>query len=144
LSFEEVYHTVSATLSADILESKAHIECDFNEAPQIYFPKSYLESIVQNLLSNAIKYRHPDREPEIKLKTYKSGKYTCFKISDNGLGIDMEKNSDNVFGMYKTFHKDHDSKGIGLYITKAQVLALGGTIDVDSTPNVGTTFTICV
>lgn len=144
LNFEEVCHKVVSSLAGDILESKAHIECDFSEAPDIYFPKSYLESILQNLISNAIKYRHPERNAEIKLKSYLSDRYICFKISDNGLGIDLKKYGDKLFGLYKTFHKGHNSKGLGLYITKAQVLAMGGTIDVNSAPDVGTTFSICL
>jgi signal transduction histidine kinase len=44
--------------------------------------------------------------------------------------------------MYKTFHQNTDAKGIGLFITRNQIEALGGTIKVDSTVNIGTKFTI--
>jgi chemotaxis protein histidine kinase CheA len=42
--------------------------------------------------------------------------------------------------MYKTFHKNANARGIGLFITRNQVESLGGTIKVESTVNVGTTF----
>ena len=63
-------------------------------------------------------------------------------ISDNGLGIDLEKYKDSLFGMYKTFHKHPDSRGIGLFITKNQVEAMGGKIEVESKVGEGTAFKI--
>ena len=54
------------------------------------------------------------------------------------------KNKDKIFGMYKTFSKYTDSKGIGLFITKNQVEAMGGTITVDSKLDKGTTFKIYI
>ena len=64
------------------------------------------------------------------------------EVSDNGLGIDLDQYGDKMFGMYKTFHENLDSRGIGLFITKNQVETLGGTISVTSTVDVGTTFKI--
>lgn len=64
------------------------------------------------------------------------------EVKDNGLGIDLKKHGENIFGIYQTFHSNNDSKGVGLYITKAQVVAMGGNIEVESTPDLGTIFTI--
>ena len=64
------------------------------------------------------------------------------QISDNGMGIDLEKNGDKLFGMYKTFHGNADAKGLGLFITKNQIEAMGGSISVESVPNEGTCFSI--
>jgi len=63
-------------------------------------------------------------------------------ISDNGLGIDLEKHGKNLFGMYKTFHSNDDSRGIGLFISKNQIEAMNGSIAVDSEVDKGTTFKI--
>ena len=63
-------------------------------------------------------------------------------ISDNGLGIDLKKHKNALFGMYKTFHKNQNARGIGLFITKNQVEAMGGKIEVSSELNKGTTFKI--
>ncbi|EMN46838.1 GHKL domain protein [Leptospira interrogans str. L1207] len=54
----------------------------------------------------------------------------------------MKKYGDKLFGMYKTFHNNKDAKGIGLFITKNQVEAMGGKIEVESRLNNGTTFRI--
>jgi signal transduction histidine kinase len=56
----------------------------------------------------------------------------------------LVKNADKIFGMYKTFGNHIDSKGIGLFITKNQIDAMGGNITVESEPNVGTTFKIYI
>ena len=143
LSFMQIYTMVEKNLTADIKKTKARINFDFSEAPIIYYPKSYLESIMQNLLSNAIKYRHPDRIPDISIVTYKKSDKIFLEVRDNGLGIDLKQHSKNLFGIYKTFHGKKDSKGVGLYITKAQIIAMGGSIDVSSKPNEGSTFTVC-
>jgi len=64
------------------------------------------------------------------------------EIKDNGLGIDLEKHGRKLFGMYKTFHKNKNSRGIGLFITKNQIESMGGNIEVESKTNIGTTFKI--
>jgi len=109
-----------------------NIEIDYNTA--------YLESILYNLISNAIRYSQAGRKPEIILLFDEKSK--SLQITDNGIGIDLEKNGEKLFGMYQTFNNNPDSKGIGLFIVKNQVDAMGGTIKVESKPNEGTTFRI--
>ena len=64
------------------------------------------------------------------------------QVKDNGIGIDIEKNKDKIFGLYQRFHNHPDSKGLGLYLVKSQVESMGGTINVDSKVGKGTTFTL--
>lgn len=108
----------------------------------VNYNPAYLESIIYNLISNAIRYRHPERKPVIKIQWYKENNMDVIEISDNGIGIDLVKNGDKLFGMYKTFSNNKDSRGIGLFITKNQIEAMGGSITVESELNVGTTFKI--
>jgi len=63
-------------------------------------------------------------------------------IQDNGLGINLNKHGEKLFGMYKTFHQHPNARGIGLFMTKSQIESMGGTIEVESQVNVGTTFKI--
>jgi signal transduction histidine kinase len=64
-------------------------------------------------------------------------------FKDNGLGVDLKKSGDDLFGLYKRFHTDKaEGKGMGLYMVKVQVEKLGGTISVKSEVNQGTEFTI--
>ncbi|WP_051437413.1 sensor histidine kinase [Olleya marilimosa] len=103
---------------------------------------AYLDSILINFLTNSIKYKRPDVDPVIKLNANQTSEYTTLTISDNGQGIDLEKHKDKLFGMYNVFHKHEDSRGLGLFIVKNQIDAIGGKIEVESTVGKGTTFTI--
>lgn len=142
LDFETTFKTVMSALESNIEATHAKIEYDFSKAPEVNYIPAYLESILQNLLTNALKYRDPARTPVIKCSTAKEGNNVYLYFEDNGLGIDMERYGDSVFGMYKTFHNHPEAKGIGLFITRNQIEALGGSISVESKVNDGTKFTI--
>ncbi|MBB5395921.1 PAS domain-containing sensor histidine kinase [Mucilaginibacter sp. AK015] len=142
IDFETIYNNVESVLHTNIANAGAQINIDFAGCPQIDYIPAYLESIFQNLLTNAIKYKHPDRNPVININTHKIGHEVYLVFEDNGIGIDLKRYGDELFGMYKTFHHNQDAKGIGLFITRNQVEALGGSIQVDSAVNVGTKFTI--
>ena len=101
-----------------------------------------MESILSNLLSNAIKYKSNNKPLEITVKADQVKDKTILTFSDNGIGIDLERNKDKVFGLYQRFHDYPDSKGLGLYLVKSQVEAMDGTISIKSDVNKGTTFTI--
>ena len=101
---------------------------------------AYLESIFLNLCSNSLKYADPNRSPEIEITSITEGDITKVMYKDNGRGIDMQKHGSQIFRMHKTFHKNKDANGVGLYITKNQIEAMGGAITIESEVNVGTTF----
>ena len=104
--------------------------------------KAYLESIILNLLTNAIKYRDHSRKLKISISTKEKEDLTILTCEDNGIGIDIERNKDKIFGLYQRFHNYPDSKGLGLYLVKSQVETMGGTINVQSEVNKGTKFTL--
>ncbi|MDP4827312.1 MAG: PAS domain-containing protein [Flavobacteriales bacterium] len=101
---------------------------------------AYIDSILLNLLSNAQKYRKLSEPGQVVISSLEDQNFVYVEISDNGQGIDMERNKNKMFGMYKTFHRHPEARGLGLFITKNQMEAFGGEIFVDSTLNVGTTF----
>lgn len=142
IKFETVFTNMLRALSNNIEDAHAIIEYDFSRCTAINYIPAYLESILQNLLTNALKYRHPDRQVVIKCHTYIKNKHICLIFEDNGLGINMARHGNDVFGMYKTFHNKPGSQGIGLFITRNQVESLGGSIKLESMVNEGTKFTI--
>ena len=129
-------------LSKEIKDNKVVIVNKIGEKYSIKFNPAYLESLFLNFTTNAIKYSHPERKPEIQYSSRKEAGKLVLLIQDNGLGINLEKYGEKLFGMYKTFHKNDNARGIGLFITKNQIESMGGTIEVESKVNVGTTFKI--
>lgn len=149
LSIEKInlHNYISNTLkvlSKQINENKITVNININKDIEINYNPAYMESILYNIISNAIRYSHKERNSYVTLNFYQENDFKVLEISDNGIGIDLEKNKNKIFGMYKTFSNDKDSKGIGLFITKNQVDAIGGNITVESEPNIGTTFKIYI
>jgi signal transduction histidine kinase len=103
---------------------------------------AYLESILLNIVTNAIKYSDNKKVSKIIFTSDVNDDYVVLNIKDNGLGIDLNKYKDSIFGLYKTFHKNNDARGVGLYLTKNQIENMGGKIEVESTLHVGSTFKI--
>ncbi|PKB17756.1 ATP-binding protein [Flavobacterium sp. 5] len=137
---EDCLDKVLICFDTQIKEYDANIELDVIDAPIIYFPNKYFESIITNLMSNALKYKSPQRKPNIKIKSRKVNDTVLLSICDNGLGIDIDLHKNNLFKIRKTFHKHPDAKGFGLFMTKTQVESMGGKIWVESQPDMGSTF----
>ena len=140
--FNSVFNKTLAILDSQISDASAIITSDFSEAPNTEYPKIYMESIMLNLLSNSIRYRSPDRIPNIHFWTEMNTNGIHLMAKDNGLGIDLKKHGHRLFGLSNTFHRHPDSKGVGLYMTKTQIEAIGGSIAVESEVDKGTTFKI--
>ena len=129
-------------LNGDIMQTHATIVEKLDGWQTIFYPRIYLESIVMNMLSNALKYRDDQRDPVITIETENKDGLYVLKFTDNGCGIDLQKHGANMFKLYKTFHPAKPGKGLGLFMTKSQIEAMGGELTVESEPGVGTTFTI--
>ncbi|AYB29545.1 PAS domain S-box protein [Chryseolinea soli] len=138
----EITDSICQALQTQIDESHARIAIDAKETQVFYTIRSYFYSILYNLISNAIKYRSPRRNPVIEISTFKTPTTTGVRVRDNGMGIDLDQFGDKIFMLYQRFHLEVEGKGMGLHMVKTQVNSLNGSIDIKSTPGVGTTFTI--
>ena len=140
----EVVQQTIDSLYSQAEKEKIQISNSLEATDIVYGIPLYVKSVVLNLISNAIKYRCNKKKSYIKIYASKIdvSKQLQIHVEDNGLGIDLEKYGDRLFGMYKTFHQHSDSRGVGLFITKNQVESMGGRISVKSKPSVGSTFTI--
>lgn len=142
LNLQEAFNVTRQAINSLIKNSNATFFIDFSEVEEVSFNKNYLESIFLNLITNSIKYAKPDVKPVIKIVSKKGNGCNLLIYSDNGLGFDMLKVKDKIFGFNQKFHNHIDSKGIGLYLVYNHIRSLGGNIHVESAPNEGTTFTI--
>jgi signal transduction histidine kinase len=139
---EKVVQDVEFSISGMIAEKKVVITYDFTEAPAVNSVRSYIQSIFFNLITNSIKYARPDEAPLVMIQSYVEANNTVIRFADNGIGIDLQKHGQNVFGLYKRFTDKAEGKGLGLYMVKSQVEALGGIIHIESQPGRGTEFII--
>ena len=142
LSLKDVFENVFSQLDFLIGLHKPIIIIDFDKVPIINTNKAYLESILLNLLTNAIKYKSESKKSKISISANQIDDTVFLVFKDNGIGIDLVRNKDKVFGLYQRFHDYPDSKGLGLYLVKSQIEAMGGTIGIESEVNKGTTFTL--
>tara|TARA_R110002051_G_scaffold325871_1_gene432734 strand:- start:26730 stop:28565 length:1836 start_codon:yes stop_codon:yes gene_type:complete len=138
----EAIHRVRNNISVLFLEKKGQCMIDVDPEQGITVVPAYLDSILLNLFTNSLKYSSTLRSPVIKIISKLEKNQLVIIFSDNGKGIDIEKFGGSIFGMNKTFHRNKDARGVGLYITKNQINAMGGSISVESEVNVGTTFVL--
>ncbi len=141
----QVNHYIETTkkiLSELIVSKNVTIINNVPENAIVNYSPAYLESIILNLVSNGIRYSHTDRKPFIKLDWAEEHGFHVLRVTDNGQGIDLKRFGDKMFGMYKTFHGNPEARGVGLFMTRSQIEAMGGHITVDSEPGKGSTFSV--
>ena len=136
---EEVKHEFTETLLDD---SDFNVLVKLDVWNQITFSKFYLQSVIQNLVSNAIKYKRDNVASHIEFESAIENKHKVLYVRDNGMGLNLEKHGENVFKLYKRFHRNISGKGMGLFLIKSQLEALNATITIDSKVGEGTTFKI--
>lgn len=140
VSFDRMVAKIKKSISHQIEAEQVEIITDFSEVNEYFTVKSYLHSIFYNLIVNSIKYRSPGRKPVITITSLRKDGKILLSFEDNGSGIDLTKNGNQLFGLYKRFHAKVEGKGMGLFMVKTQVEALGGKINVRSQPDYGTVF----
>lgn len=142
IDLQDEVQLVRVSLERELANSRTMLETDFREVPVIQTVRPLMDSILMNLISNAIKYRHPDRQPSVRITTRREEGEVCLSVADNGLGMDLGKYGDKLFTLYGRFHSHVDGKGLGLYLVKTHVTAMGGRVEVDSELDRGTTFRV--
>ncbi|GEO11451.1 PAS domain-containing sensor histidine kinase [Segetibacter aerophilus] len=142
IDLEESINDVKRIFINTLNDVCADIVTDF-KIRAIEFNRTYLQSILVNLVSNSIKYQSPKRNLLIKVSSEADERgNVIFKFQDNGSGIDLGRHKEKVFGLYQRFHDSLEGHGLGLFIIKSQIVALGGSIEVESELEGGTTFII--
>ena len=140
-----LFEILTSTLDlfkSDIESLNICFTIDFKKCSDILYDTVVVRSIFQNLISNGIKYHSPERIPHISISTYKTPGYNCISFKDNGLGIDLTKNSNTLFDLFKRIHDHVEGSGIGLYMIKKILDDNGGKIEVESELGQGSEFII--
>ena len=138
----EILDEVCISLQQEINQTGCTIKRRL-KVENIHFNKLYLHGILTNLLSNALKFRSPNRTLQVDISTeQKPNGEVLMTIKDNGIGIDLKRHRDKIFGLYQRFHSNTDGVGLGLFMVKSQITTLGGDITVESKVDKGTSFKI--
>jgi signal transduction histidine kinase len=104
--------------------------------------KNRLRVIMGNLISNAVRYHDLKKDQQyIRMHYQINGRVSYIKVEDNGQGIATEYHT-KIFEMFFRANEESKGSGLGLYIVKEALVKLSGTIRLESTVGVGTTFTI--
>ncbi|TDS17084.1 signal transduction histidine kinase [Maribacter caenipelagi] len=133
----EVKHEFTETL---LDNSGFEVQLNLAAWNHISYSKFYLQSIVHNFISNAIKYKRDNVDSHIQFESALENKQKVLYVRDNGIGLNLDRHGDNVFKLYKRFHRNISGKGMGLFLVKSQLEALNATITIDSKVGEGTTF----
>ncbi len=142
LRIEDVVKTVAHGLDELITSSGANISVDVATLPTVEYPKTYLETILRQLITNSIRFAAPGRPPRIRITAISDGDGQHLEVSDNGLGIDLDKYKDKIFRIRTSFHRGSAGRGVGLFLIKTIVESMGGSISLLSTVDKGTTVKI--
>ncbi len=134
--------TIRQNLSSYLTQNNTKFINQVPENIEIQVIPEYIDSILTNLITNAVRFKNPKRDPILTLNATSEEGNIVLSITDNGLGIDLEKDGSKLFGMYKTFHDHSDARGMGLFITKNQIEAMNGKVSVESQLGIGSTFKI--
>lgn len=113
--------------------------------PPVWADADRLEQILTNLIDNAIKYSPPKTTVTVSARDIDgTPEMVEFAVSDQGVGI-PEEHLPEIFMKFSRLDnplvRQTEGTGLGLYITRSLVLALGGQIKVTSSPG-NTTFTV--
>ncbi len=128
-------------LRLQVEEAQPTLEIDL-KVESLYSHPAYLESVLYNLISNALKYRNTEKQLWLSIRSWRQNDQFYLSVSDNGLGIDLAQYGKKMFMLYQRFHIEREGRGLGLYMVKRQLESMGGTIQVESQPGEGSTFTL--
>lgn len=139
VNMREVVEKAVEDLEMKIQEKRAIINIE--NLPHVFGNYSYLRQLFYNLISNSIKFS--TKPPVVIIRGEQQNGNAIIKIKDNGIGM-SEKDHQKVFEAFQRLHNKsvYEGTGIGLAIVKRIVEVHCGSIKIDSTEGMGTTFTI--
>lgn len=132
------------TVEVDIADDLRHSPTDLHGVQRVVGDATALQSAIQNLISNAIKYGGDARWVRVSARAL-THKATRITVEDRGLGIATEDRKHIFEPFYRgreAVSRQIQGSGLGLHLVQRIVSAHGGTVNVDSEPGRGSTFTI--
>ena len=133
---------IISALRPQLQELEGTFLLDLGAVPTLRIGRLALHSLLYNLLSNSLKYAQAGRPPEVRVSAHLEQGAPVLRVQDNGRGIDLERHGRELFQLFRRFHPEVPGTGMGLYLVNRLVHQAGGRLDVASTVDEGTTFSI--
>jgi PAS domain S-box-containing protein len=136
----DVVRDVGARFSAELARSGSSLTMTTQKEVVGQWDRSRLDQVVFNLVSNAIKF---GRGQPIEIGIDAHDQRAILFVKDRGMGIDVDA-SKRIFDPFErgVSARHYGGLGLGLYIVKMIVNALGGSVRVESRPDEGATFVV--
>jgi two-component system sensor histidine kinase BaeS len=150
IDINKVIETSITMLNMQIKAKNINIKNDFQkENPELFVDPERFNQVIYNLLMNATKYTPENGNIEIKTEKLLENKIESVKITikDSGKGIppeDLPYIFERFYRVDKSRNKKTGGLGLGLSIVRKIIELHGGTISVESTPDVGSNFYIVI
>lgn len=142
IDFYRIYTFCVDNLSYMENAQKIHFDFKIIGEADFYSDESRIKILFMNFISNSIKYQNIEQEkPYLGILLNIKKEHVIITFKDNGLGIE-EKYQEKIYDMFFRASEQSFGSGLGLYIVKQTIEKLEGSIKVNSTPFVGTEFTI--
>jgi len=132
INLKNIIEQACEVLQAEITDAEASLSINFNHNNALFFNPKILQSIMYNLLSNAIKFRSEKRALLIDVTSYDIEDHIALEIKDNGIGIDLDRQSDKLFKPFNRLTSDKKGAGIGLSLVYNILNKNKGSIEIES------------
>jgi len=146
LQVHEVLRKIESKFALQVEEKNARLEIHLDaQRDGVAGHPVHFVNMLSNLVDNALKYCREDVVPAISVSTHNEKNWIVVVVKDNGIGMTKDTMSKIFDKFYRAHTGDvHNVKGFGLGLnyTKKMVEAHHGTIEVSSTLNAGSTFTV--
>jgi signal transduction histidine kinase len=136
----EVVRAAAGELAAELRAAGCALTIDADDGVRGRWDPARLAQVVENLLSNVVKF---GAGAPVEITVRASGAGARLAVRDHGAGI-SDADRPRLFGRFERFAsvRSYGGFGLGLWVTRQLVEAMGGTIAVDSAPGRGATFTV--
>lgn len=109
---------------------------------ELQYHAPFLNNILENALTHAVQAPKAGRILEVWVDAWIERGKVVLQVVDNGQGLDLSQQRAGAFGFYQTFHRPQRKNGLGLFMIKQQVELMGGSVNLESQPGVGSTLKI--
>jgi signal transduction histidine kinase len=145
IRFSDKAETLRREFAQVITENKIDVVFDFPDNLAFHSYPTLVDTILFNLFDNALFFSSikTNNVPQVYVRTHIDDNRLVLSIQDNGIGI-KEEIQMKLWDMFFVGNEYSKGNGLGLYLVSKAIQALRGSIDIETKPNVFTTFTVTI